>query len=719
MILKKIIKKIGLSLLVGVIGSQSIGPISSIVFANEENSNQNKNLIGSSYETYKKPIIELYKSNEVYIPNEVKEDIKGLSNINFLKLKTNSNYEVVLAYKDGKYTYLGSEQTLDKAITKAKSSVSKYTVSKDVIPAVINKDGLVVYAAKSIGRIVKVVGGKVSNSTQYVVKVYKNADASKKEYTAINPSYIDDVPIIEEKGTMVKIQVSGYIGWIERSDAEGVNIIEVPMNQVKNLSYYQVSNGELVHYISSNVTSLGAGNTLKIGPAPSFLKPKVKYYSYDGIYFYQNLDQLLSDAKSNCHDKAVNSSKPYYNYYLYLPGRSQVSYSAADLNHYLRDKNNTPADSVLRDKGKVLIAAEKNYGVNASIILGIAMNESAKGTSYIAKKKNNIFGLNAVDKNSGNADTFTSVEACINEFAKSWMSNQYLNPKSWKYNGSNLGNKGIGTNVRYAADPYWGEKAVSFMYGMDKYLRKGTKLIEYNKYKLGMYIRENQVIRKSDRLPLYEVIKERINNGKGPSAAQIGDTIIKLSEINGMYEIYPDRTMPLNQTNPNPGYYDWNVKAYINSNAVKLINNVNDKAPIIKAKDISIKEGDRFNPKHGISAVDKEDGVITGRIEVIQNTVNTKKAGKYKVIYRVTDSGGNNVTKQIKVTVVDKTPPKVFGVSDKKTYKKGVKITFNEGTAKLDRKKFKNGSTVIQKGKHTLIVIDAASNKTTVHFRIK
>ena len=42
-------------------------------------------------------------------------------------------------------------------------------------------------------------------------------------------------------------------------------------------------------------------------------------------------------------------------------------------------------------------------------MIGIAMNESNKGISSIAKTKNNIFGINAVDNNPNVANYFNSI----------------------------------------------------------------------------------------------------------------------------------------------------------------------------------------------------------------------------------------------------------------------------------------------------------------------
>lgn len=79
-------------------------------------------------------------------------------------------------------------------------------------------------------------------------------------------------------------------------------------------------------------------------------------------------------------------------------------------------------------------------------------------------------------------------------------------------------------------------------------------------------------------------------------------------------------------------------------------------APVIEATDKTIEVGDTFDPKVGVTAKDAEDGDLTDKIEVVKNTVDTKKAGKYEVTYKVTDSDGATRTKTIKVTVKEKAP---------------------------------------------------------------
>jgi len=362
------------------------------------------------------------------------------------------------------------------------------------------------------------------------------------------------VPVIEETETMVKIEVSGFTGWIEKSDASGDNIVLLPMNQATNLSYYENINGQLIHYISSNVEG-NTGTKRSIGRAPSFMNKETRYYSYDGNYYYDDINKLISDAKENHHNNAVNSNEPYYNYYQYLSERSKISYNASDIDKYFEAK--TPSDSVLRGKGKYFIKAQNKYGVNASFMIGIAMNESGKGISTLSKTKNNIFGIDAVDSDPQHAKNFENIEDCIDKFAKDFMTNRYLNPKDWRYYGSNIGNKNLGCNVKYASDPFWGEKASSFMNEMDVYLSSQGKGDDYNRYKLGM-INKSSSVKDKKGTSLYSASK--------------GHPVIVSNDRGSDTEMNPDRITPLNIINPIPGSYNWGIKGYVDKNNIDVIN---------------------------------------------------------------------------------------------------------------------------------------------------
>lgn len=93
--------------------------------------------------------------------------------------------------------------------------------------------------------------------------------------------------------------------------------------------------------------------------------------------------------------------------------------------------------------------------------------------------------------------------------------------------------------------------------------------------------------------------------------------------------------------------------------------------PVINASDRVIKLGSEFNPLEGVTANDASGTDITDRIEVIENTVDTSKEGKYKVVFKVVDDNEVEATKEIKVTVtkdgeVDKPTTEVKPDTDNK-----------------------------------------------------
>ena len=129
---------------------------------------------------------------------------------------------------------------------------------------------------------------------------------------------------------------------------------------------------------------------------------------------------MISDYTSDSRAHSVNSNNPYFNYYQYLPLRSTTSYSASDLNSTINGK--ISSTSKLKDLGNDFVNNQNTYGVNALLMASIAINESGWGDSSIAKNKNNLFGLNAVDASpSQRANYYSSVSACIKDFAETYM----------------------------------------------------------------------------------------------------------------------------------------------------------------------------------------------------------------------------------------------------------------------------------------------------------
>ncbi|MCD7840707.1 MAG: glucosaminidase domain-containing protein, partial [Erysipelotrichaceae bacterium] len=145
----------------------------------------------------------------------------------------------------------------------------------------------------------------------------------------------------------------------------------------------------------------------------------------------------------------------------YLSLRSKTTLSASQMNDRI-----TSSSSAMYNSASTFISVQNKYGINATLMFGIAINESGFGSSTFATTRNNLFGINAVDSNTSNASYFDSVEQCISEFAYYYLSCGYLDGSDYRYRGPHLGDKHSGINVKYASDPYWGEKAAAQCYYM-------------------------------------------------------------------------------------------------------------------------------------------------------------------------------------------------------------------------------------------------------------
>ena len=538
----------------------------------EENQDYGQITIGEKYLTEDISIMYSQENLDFYLKSEndrkfFESDIEGQRTSRKLISKTNNKYEIAIAHSSGDFSFVKGIDNKDLAINIIKSNTLRLS-SDDML--VILEKGQVIYAEQAMGRLIKHEDNIISNVGK-TTDLYQDS-LLKNVFTYYNHSYIDDVPVLEIENNSIKVTVSGYDGWVKNDIISGNYEVKiVPLNQVKNPSYYINVNGELRHFISSDLLTSGKGNTLKLGKAPSFMNKNEKYYSYDGIYFYKTLSTLLNDAKSGRKNNSVNFNNPFYNYYLSLPFRSQSEFSAKEIDKFILE--NTAINSKLRGVGKYLIDAQNKYGVNALLMLGIAINESGWGVSNIALNKNNIFGLNAIDSSPGESSNyFSSIKQCIDEFAKYWISKGYANPSDWRYFGALLGNKSIGANVKYASDPFWGEKAAQYFYKADYHISGGiNNLRDYDRYQLAIFNKSNEVIDDNNNL-IYKI--DSLNSSK---TGKIGAmTILKKKDIvqinnRNYYKIVLDRTTPIS-SGEFLGNYDWNKSGYVKTEGIKLVN---------------------------------------------------------------------------------------------------------------------------------------------------
>ena len=119
----------------------------------------------------------------------------------------------------------------------------------------------------------------------------------------------------------------------------------------------------------------------------------------------------------------------------------------ADIAFLLEDY---PALQEIRES---VLLFEKKYGVNAYFILGVASQESGYGTSPLAARKNNLFGIGAFDDDSfESALAFASKSESVDYFCMliaGYRENKKTTPAA--------------INERYASDPLWAGKVVFLM----------------------------------------------------------------------------------------------------------------------------------------------------------------------------------------------------------------------------------------------------------------
>lgn len=565
---------------------------------------------------------DLYNNSKTSFLLNEREDVResrlANSKIRKLVLQTDANYEVALAYSDGNYSYVNNFDDLEEAINECKSIEKEIDESENIIPVVIDKSGQVTYATKAVARVRKYVDGKIVSGTS---NIYTDS-AMKNAYTYVSHDYMSEVPLITTSGQAAKVLIGGYEGWMKYTNKgdytnKTVDVVIWPLNQVTTPSYYIVQDGILKHWAGTSLDG-GSGSMLYVGSAPDFLEPGKKYASYDGNYFYyaDNIQDaiwnLTLDLKENTKKRAVNSGNPYYSYFNNLSFRSKSNYTADEINRYITA--HTASDSKLRNLGAALKEAENTYGVNALLTLSVAINESGWGQSRIAKDKNNLFGMGAIDSDPYNgAYKYPSTRESVLDFTKNFISNQYANPRDWKYWGAFLGNKNLGANVKYASDPFWGEKAASYAMQIDYYLsgKNVNKLRDENYYQLIKYVGTNTVIG-ADGTEFYDVstTNSYVDNAGDIGTSVVGTNAVQASGkkviINGeeYIEIYADRNHTKYNGNFN-GTYNWSKLGYTKNKNIIFLN---------KGK-TGFKEGDiNFDDK-----IDMKD------LSLVSNLYNSKK----------------------------------------------------------------------------------------------
>ena len=396
-----------------------------------------------------------------------------------------------------------------------------------------------------------------------------------------------------EDGSQIRFMQSGVIGWVNASEVSIINMNAENYKIAYVSSYFakQLSDGtaEFRHSIVTDIFKPGLavltlGQEIPTGVTPS--TEYIYYLSFDGHYFYseslEGYRTMIRDYKNGVRTNSVNPNNPYYNYYQFLSHRSISNYTSdqirQDLSIYSSKPISYPAgdgQSQLFGEETSFIQYQNEFGANAIMMLGTAKNESYNGKSNIAINTNNLFGHGAFDSAPGvSANRYISVAQGIYAHAKNFISEGYmdLNDYAGRYYGGYLGDKASGMNVKYASDPYWGEKAAANYYSFDK--KYGLQ--DYGKYGIGIKIGSNSYPIKaspnSSSATLYET---------GPMTGYAATILSSVTgeEINGSnvwYKIQTDPVLNSSRTGmiQDSGYYDYNHNiGYIHSSYLSFVRN--------------------------------------------------------------------------------------------------------------------------------------------------
>ena len=182
---------------------------------------------------------------------------------------------------------------------------------------------------------------------------------------------------------------------------------------------------------------------------------------------------------------------------------------------------------------------------------------------------------------------------------------------------------------------------------------------------------------------------------------------------------------------------DISFVATVNGKDTNTVTNTIDEAPVVTAIDpnkYQMEVGTEYVEK-GYSAIDKEDGDITDKVELSYRfqakdaptwenpdptELNTSRLGTYKITYTVTDSMGNVGKATRVVEIVDTQAPVISGLDDGEYVNKDETVTITDATLDIvtingveqefEGTEFQDKLT--HEGTFVIVAIDKAGNRT-------
>lgn len=536
-----------------------------------------------------------------------------------------SAYELDTVNDQGKFDYKGCYQTY----AEAKNAMKEAGDDAVVRHASSNTQTKIIAMNKGVAYTCNPTGNWAGNTVSFNSSTDANVSSYTTSYSEVH--YYDTVSYDGNGNGKVSANVQGFEATINLNMLELIPYKFVDQGLVicladdlfvkPKISYYRVEQSGNYRSLVFHAYTIFQKNSqdapecanLAIGPAADWMESGRVYYSLDSVNYYYDRD-------------LTQKAGVYYNYYQYMPLRTQSVIPASAYNGFL-SRMGFGSGSALWNTGEFFVNAQHTYGMNAMMIFAQACLETNYGMSDYARNRNNLFGWNAVDSNPDQADTFASVEACINQ-QMNYNLRGYLFCDDWRYFGAHFGNKGSGIAVKYASDPYYGMKIASIAYRFDQYYNGFSgNLSEYNAATLGVI--NTYGAKMYDTPGGTAILTTEYQPGY-----QVNHTVTILEEKNGWYKVQNENILENGRVvdiiaNSSVREYDWNTNigwmaksdiTVITSNTV-----IPEPTPIEKIGEVTV----------------NVDGLNIRRAPTVSASATGKaQNGKTYPVFSVTENGG-------------------------------------------------------------------------------
>ena len=265
----------------------------------------------------------------------------------------------------------------------------------------------------------------------------------------------------DEPGPESGVEPGANTGPSKRTDADGIAVVRVdsalsedkpaPDDALEGIAYYVESNSIVpIHAQASDASAIiGSANPGALVYGYRFDDAWVCVADIEGNAYYVKSEHVTPFTRAlseislfQNHGEVVSGG-----FTLNTNVHSISGLTLEEITHLLRRHPG------LQGIEETVLLHEKKYGVNAYFILGVASQESGYGTSPLATKKKNLFGIGAYD-----GDAYESALA----FASTSESVEYfcLLISRYRENGRTTPEA---INVRYASDELWASRVVQLM----------------------------------------------------------------------------------------------------------------------------------------------------------------------------------------------------------------------------------------------------------------